>query len=460
MAGPATPPEVVAHSHPDESGADALARTVMVMPVPGGQPAARPAESGGLDPGTRAFFECRFGVDLGHVRVHADPVAAQSAARLGAVAYTVGTDIVMGAGQQVGPNLVTAHELAHVVRGDAVGRICRAPAGGFAIISDVWRVADRDIVLVATDRGNQVLSFYRRTGLGYKGVGVAPPAESWVPFKTLMEHPEHPGTAWFNKNPYYTTVGPEDPLRGYANTLNRDVGAWLDGQHIPSGVEAESWETVEQEMDQVAARYRASTPGEGASGAGPGPGGSIEGLPGEGAAFDVPIEGMAGEDLAIGERLGVMGVSAVGELDAMLSFATWWLVLPLALDILFSYGAEQSAEAERQAILKAFIAAWPLVMTGLRQRQAELDQLMQQAREGQTVYANVRFRIQPPEVGAGRGSYDPEPEKPELKLFLIGIDLSTAKMQRRDGNDLVISIPLYKQEVDPSVTGTPSNITV
>jgi hypothetical protein len=127
IQGAATPPVVIAHSHPDESAAQALASAVMGMAKPDRpSAAARAVSSGGLDPAPRSFFESRFGVDLGDVRVHADPVAAQSAARLGAAAYTVGTDIVMGAGQQAGPNLVTSHEVAHVVRGDAVGR-CAVP---------------------------------------------------------------------------------------------------------------------------------------------------------------------------------------------------------------------------------------------------------------------------------------------------------------------------------------------
>lgn len=319
MAGAATPPEVIAHSHRDESAANALASAIMHMADQGGQPAAaRTALSGRLDPDTRGFFESRFGVDLSDVRVHANPEAARSAARLGAAAYTVGTDIVMGAGQQAGPNLLTAHELAHVVRGDAVGRLCRAPggSGGFTIISRVWRVADRDIVLVATGYGNQVMSFYRRTGLGSKGVGIAPRAEQWVPFKTLMEHEDLAGTAWFNKRPYYTTVGPEDPLRGYGNTRNKEVGTWLDGEQIPAGAEAESWERVEQEMDQVAGRYRGSTRGGGAPGGGSGPGGSAEPKAGsaeaKGAGTEAKAIGAEAEaaNKTVGTEAKVLGVEA------------------------------------------------------------------------------------------------------------------------------------------------------
>ena len=378
MAGAATPPEVIAHSHPDESAAHALARAVMRMAAPGGQrAAARAAPSGGLDSGTRAFFESRFGADLGNVRVHANPAAAQSASRLGAAAYTVGTDIVMGAGQQAGPNLITAHELAHVVRGDAVGRLCRSNggSGSFTIISQVWRVADRDIVMVATGYGNQVLSFYRRTGLGFKGVGIAPQAQQWVPFKTLMEHPDprFAGEAWFNKNPYYTTVAPEDPLRGYGNTRNQEVGNWLDSEQIPAGVEAESWEKVEQEMDQVAARYRVSTPGGGAPGGGSGPGGSAESKAGsaeakgtgtEAKAVGTEAEAVGVEVKTVGAEVKTVGVEAKalqGE-SAAAKAATGAarigtllqdLFLPGPWDVFFMFLSAFSSIAEAKAKLKA-----------------------------------------------------------------------------------------------------------
>jgi hypothetical protein len=203
IAGAAAPPEVIAHSNPDESAAQALASAVMRMGEPEGPRAIpRASVSGGLDADTRSFFEPRFGHDFSRIRVHATSAAAQSASRLGAAAYTIGTDIVMGTGHLPGRNLVTAHELAHVVRGDAVGRLCRAPGGpDFKIISKVWRVAGRDIVLVSTGSGNQVLSFYLRTGKGYKGEGLAPAAGKWVPFKTLMEQSRSPRATVVQQEP-------------------------------------------------------------------------------------------------------------------------------------------------------------------------------------------------------------------------------------------------------------------
>lgn len=79
-------------------------------------------QSGGqpLDDTTRAFMEPRFGRDFGHVRIHTDSTAARSAEAVSAHAYTVGSDVVFGAGQyrpgtDNGKRLI-AHELAHVVQ--------------------------------------------------------------------------------------------------------------------------------------------------------------------------------------------------------------------------------------------------------------------------------------------------------------------------------------------------------
>ncbi|TAH37118.1 MAG: DUF4157 domain-containing protein [Planctomycetota bacterium] len=73
-----------------------------------------------LDPGVRAGMEARLGHDFGSVRVHEDVRAAESAAAVSALAYTVGRDIVFGSGQHdphspAGQRLL-AHELAHVAQ--------------------------------------------------------------------------------------------------------------------------------------------------------------------------------------------------------------------------------------------------------------------------------------------------------------------------------------------------------
>jgi hypothetical protein len=74
----------------------------------------------GLDPVTRHFMESRFGHDFGHVRVHMGPQASASACAIQAHAYTVGRDIVFGAGQfaplSASGRQLLAHELTHVVQ--------------------------------------------------------------------------------------------------------------------------------------------------------------------------------------------------------------------------------------------------------------------------------------------------------------------------------------------------------
>ena len=52
-----------------------------------------------LDPSTRAYFEPRFRHDFSRVRVHADPQAAAAAESVRAHAFTVGQNLVFGAGR-------------------------------------------------------------------------------------------------------------------------------------------------------------------------------------------------------------------------------------------------------------------------------------------------------------------------------------------------------------------------
>ena len=73
-----------------------------------------------LDPPTRRVMESRFGLDFSAVHVHDDARAAATAAGIHAAAFTVGQDIVFGAGRYApatgeGRELL-AHELAHTVQ--------------------------------------------------------------------------------------------------------------------------------------------------------------------------------------------------------------------------------------------------------------------------------------------------------------------------------------------------------
>ncbi|MFL5383022.1 MAG: DUF4157 domain-containing protein [Longimicrobiaceae bacterium] len=84
--------------------------------------AVRGAERGGepLPKAARDFFESRFRRDFGRVRVHTDGKAADAARSVQARAYTIGRDIVFGAGAYApttaeGKRLL-AHELTHVIQ--------------------------------------------------------------------------------------------------------------------------------------------------------------------------------------------------------------------------------------------------------------------------------------------------------------------------------------------------------
>jgi hypothetical protein len=69
-----------------------------------------------LSESVRNYFEPRFGYDFSKVRVHTGAKAAESAWAINAVAYTVGRNIVLGAGKSLSRDGLTAHELTHVLQ--------------------------------------------------------------------------------------------------------------------------------------------------------------------------------------------------------------------------------------------------------------------------------------------------------------------------------------------------------
>lgn len=103
------------------------------------------ARSGGrgLPPAMRRKFEDALGASLGSVRVHAGETADELNDRLGAAAFTTGSDVFFRGGlpdvsSASGAGLL-AHELAHVVQqrsGAPVGRIRRKV--GFEFESSTW----------------------------------------------------------------------------------------------------------------------------------------------------------------------------------------------------------------------------------------------------------------------------------------------------------------------------------
>ncbi|MEZ5610972.1 MAG: DUF4157 domain-containing protein [Rhodocyclaceae bacterium] len=102
-----------------------------------------------LDGASRAFFEPRFGRDLGAVRVHDGARDGMIARSLAARAFTLGNDIVFAPGRHEpgtdsGRHLM-AHELAHVVSGSSAGNtVARAPDAG--VLPDAGAAPDAGVV--------------------------------------------------------------------------------------------------------------------------------------------------------------------------------------------------------------------------------------------------------------------------------------------------------------------------
>ena len=111
MALPVRPPHIARKPATDTPFAHDASLVVEPVLRSGGQP---------LDAETLAFMEPRFGRDFSTVRLHTNDIAAESARRLNARAYTVGRDIVFGTGeynaQSTSNNKLLAHELTHVMQ--------------------------------------------------------------------------------------------------------------------------------------------------------------------------------------------------------------------------------------------------------------------------------------------------------------------------------------------------------
>lgn len=129
-----------------------------------------------LEAATRTLMEPRFGHDFGQVRVHTDAKAAESVGAVNARAFTVGRDMVFGAGQyaphsSAGRRLI-AHELTHVVQqsGNAaamdkmtVGRDDSPLEGGVDLVSAAVSVG-RPVNLSGLQTGGA--GYVQRGGFG------------------------------------------------------------------------------------------------------------------------------------------------------------------------------------------------------------------------------------------------------------------------------------------------------
>jgi hypothetical protein len=127
-----------------------------------------------LDPTTRAFMEPRFGHDFSRVRVYADDKAAESARAVEANAYTVGNNVVFGAGQYApqtnsGRQLI-AHELSHTLQQGAASAaiphrlMVGAPNNPFEQEADTASAAVLQGTVEASPRASAVAPQVQRQG--------------------------------------------------------------------------------------------------------------------------------------------------------------------------------------------------------------------------------------------------------------------------------------------------------
>lgn len=69
-----------------------------------------------LADGVRTKMEAQFNTDFSDVRIHTDSESAKLNQRLGATAFTTGSDIFFGANGNAGDQHLLGHELTHVVQ--------------------------------------------------------------------------------------------------------------------------------------------------------------------------------------------------------------------------------------------------------------------------------------------------------------------------------------------------------
>jgi len=120
----ATPPPVVANARaPVQAPATSASWAQSATPalrLSGGQP---------LNPPLRQRLEKSFGENLGAVRVHDDTQAAMKADRLGAKAFAIGSNIVLGSGASANDVGLMAHEAAHTLQQRSGGPLQQFTSG-------------------------------------------------------------------------------------------------------------------------------------------------------------------------------------------------------------------------------------------------------------------------------------------------------------------------------------------
>ena len=133
-----------------------------------------------LDLETRGFFEPRFGYDFSSVRVHTDAAARDSAAAIGARAYTLDTHIAFSDGAyapgSIGGRELLAHELAHVVQQSGAGS---ASAVARDTVDDAEQVAAAPLIALGNKpiggaSGASPIQTARRSSASPSSAGLSP----------------------------------------------------------------------------------------------------------------------------------------------------------------------------------------------------------------------------------------------------------------------------------------------
>jgi hypothetical protein len=142
-------------------GGRALSGPALAGPAPESVHQALESPGQALDPPTQVEMSERFGHDFSRVRVHSDDQAARSARSVSAQAYTVGQQVVFGAGRyapgtSAGRSLL-AHELAHVVQqSESIGAM--TGAGRSTIANDGEAEAEQAAHAVVNKFGAPIIA--------------------------------------------------------------------------------------------------------------------------------------------------------------------------------------------------------------------------------------------------------------------------------------------------------------
>ncbi len=206
-----------------------------------------------LDAASRDFFESHLGHDLGRVRVHTDRAAARSADELGARAYTMGRDVVFGAGEYdpataSGRHLL-AHELVHVVQqGAATPHSVAAPnpkpppalAPAAYSLRLVTENGEKWIMPPVPEAGEGAVSKAASTPSPQppapKAAAEETPPQN-VPVQRMPKNSSAPA-GWIQRTATFTkpTPAPQDPLARLAQGLTPGLTTpKINGTKSPSG---------------------------------------------------------------------------------------------------------------------------------------------------------------------------------------------------------------------------------